>query len=422
MLANIYFFGIIKKLARICELPILKLYLFFLYLKMEFTYQIIIAGAGMSGLSLLRLLAKAGFKGKILLIDKEKKNTNDRTWSFWQSDKDAHLIDESVVFKVWENTWFVSRTGKQIALDMGQFKYKMIRSQNYYKHCYDQTAKYLNCEIIFENIENIEQKQGFAILKTKNNTYFAPLIFDSIRPFPKERKFNNHYLLQHFMGKFVRFDTSVLNPDKPYIMDFSIPQHNECRFMYVLPFSETEAMIEFTIFSDALLHNHEYETQISEYINNRFGTSWQILETEFGIIPMTDESAKEFVSPNIIAIGASGGYINPATGYTFLHTQRRLDGIVNQIMKGKLVQNLGAHRHFRFNIYYSALLNLIEHNRKPAGLVFEKLFHKNTAYKVFKFLDSQTNFLEEIKIMYNSHKLAFTKSILSLMYKNIFKK
>ena len=53
---------------------------------MMLEYDFIILGAGASGLSLLmRILdSKEICDKRVLLIDKEKKATNDKTWCFWE--------------------------------------------------------------------------------------------------------------------------------------------------------------------------------------------------------------------------------------------------------------------------------------------------------------------------------------------------
>ena len=62
-------------------------------------FDIIIVGAGAAGLSLLYRLLNSSLKNsKILLLDKNPKNQNDRTWCFWE--KKEGLFEE-IVFKKW---------------------------------------------------------------------------------------------------------------------------------------------------------------------------------------------------------------------------------------------------------------------------------------------------------------------------------
>jgi lycopene beta-cyclase len=68
-------------------------------------------------------------------------------------------------------------------------------------------------------------------------------------------------------------------------MDFQLRKGNT-RFMYVLPTSPTEALLEYTLFSHDLLAKAEYETAIKEYIAQ---LNYQLLHNrkEQGSIPMT---------------------------------------------------------------------------------------------------------------------------------------
>jgi lycopene beta-cyclase len=58
----------------------------------------------------------------------------------------------------------------------------------------------------------------------------------------------------------------VFNPDQATFMDFSVEQ-KAIRFMYVLPTSTTEALLEYTFFTPAF-DKEEYEQEIKQYIEN----------------------------------------------------------------------------------------------------------------------------------------------------------
>ena len=71
------------------------------HLTQEVVYDIIIAGAGCSGLSLLYSVLNTPKlqDQKILVIDKSFEKSNDRTWCFWEQEAG---IFESLVCKKWE--------------------------------------------------------------------------------------------------------------------------------------------------------------------------------------------------------------------------------------------------------------------------------------------------------------------------------
>ncbi len=50
-------------------------------------YDIIIAGGGLSGLSLAWYLAKGGYEGEVLVVDATFAPSNSKTWCFWSKEK-----------------------------------------------------------------------------------------------------------------------------------------------------------------------------------------------------------------------------------------------------------------------------------------------------------------------------------------------
>ena len=68
-------------------------------------YDYIIAGTGCAGLSLAVHMIQSGRFGnkKILLVDRDEKQKNDRTWCFWETE--PGLFD-SIVYKRWVSAWF----------------------------------------------------------------------------------------------------------------------------------------------------------------------------------------------------------------------------------------------------------------------------------------------------------------------------
>ena len=74
---------------------------------MQERFDYIVLGAGCSGLSLvMHLLSAPALQHKtILLVDRERKERNDRTWCFWEQGQGFF---EPVVSKSWEHLSFFS--------------------------------------------------------------------------------------------------------------------------------------------------------------------------------------------------------------------------------------------------------------------------------------------------------------------------
>ena len=95
------------------------------------TYDYIIIGAGASGMLLADSLAKDPFfaSKSILLLEKEAKNKNDRTWCFWERGKGQ--FDE-ILFKSWPKV-HVAAENLNIKPDIAPYTYKMLRGIDFYE-------------------------------------------------------------------------------------------------------------------------------------------------------------------------------------------------------------------------------------------------------------------------------------------------
>jgi lycopene beta-cyclase len=382
-------------------------------------YDIVICGGGMSGLSLAYYLSleQSLRTKKILIIEPENKTRNDRTWAFWQKGKSAF---DKILSASWEKVVLKPSIGESIVMDLKNYRYKLIRGIDFYDFVQNHLQNFSNIEFAMERVIEINDFGETAVVATDENKYEAQWVFDSTYKLNLRDK-KNQNMLQHFKGVVIQTKDEVFDPSTPDLMNFTIPQKDgEARFIYVLPFSETKALIEFTVFGEELLSQEEYDSQLYGYLDNELNSSYQVLEDEFGVIPMSDVPTNEFPSPRIVRIGIAGGSTNPSTGYTFANTQKRLQEIVNALVVKRspvLKQSWWRKRH---HFYASVLLNVLIQKRYPAAEVFEELYRKNRPTQVFKFLGGETNFLEEVKIMWSTRKRHFGMAALEVMKSKLF--
>ncbi len=383
-------------------------------------YDFIICGGGMSGLSLAYYLKISTLAQKsILIIEPQEKNKNDRTWAFWESTDNAF---EHLLYKKWNAVRFRNLKNQAQVLDIGKYHYKLLRGIDFYNFTTDYLKKVGNVTWLKESVTTIEEsKNGASVTTSTGQKFQANYVFDSTYKLKLDDK-NNHNFLQHFKGLVIKSEKPVFNPSLPDMMDFGVEQHNECRFMYVLPFDEYTAMVEYTLFTEQLLAEEEYDFELKKYILEKLQLpDYQIVESEFDVIPMSDVVANEFPSTHVVRIGTAGGYTNPATGYTFQDTQKRLKRMVESLEKtGSPVVKMPWFKK-RFLFYSSVLLNVLEQKRLPAGEVFGRLYERNPPSQIFKFLDGETNFWEEIKIMWSTKKPKFIAAVIDVIKRRNFK-
>jgi lycopene beta-cyclase len=378
-------------------------------LNQEFDY--IIAGTGAAGLSLaLYILEQPGLKEKkILLLDKTAKNSNDRTWCFWQ--KESSPFDQ-ILHASWDELYFHSPVFSKV-LEIKPYRYKMLRSSDFYKFCFDKIKKSENVTYLQTEIQEIES-DGTVICESQ--TFKGKYVFNSaFVNIPKTE--GKHHLLQHFNGWFIKSTEPVFDPNRPVLMDFRVSQKGDCRFIYVLPKNKYEALVEYTIFSDTLLEQEEYEFELKKYCEEELKLeNYEIQETEYGIIPMTNEPIPKSQSNHIINIGTAGGHTKASTGYTFAFIQKKCRRIAANLAANKQPL-VGLDSKFdKYLLFDSIFLRVLSEGNLPAWRVFNDLFQKLPPKTVFDFLDENTNLLTDIKVMNSTHIPTFLKAALKEIF------
>ncbi len=208
------------------------------------------------------------------------------------------------------------------------------------------------------------------------------------------------FLLQHFKGWIVETPTPAFDPGKVTFMDFRIPQQGETRFVYVLPFSKTHALVEFTVFSPALLAADTYDQELRQYLRDYLKIAdFNIEEEEFGVIPMTDFPFPARQEGRVIHIGTAGGFVKASSGYAFKRTQRKVRAFADAWERTGSPDARVFQSPWIFRIFDSIFLRVL-HNRNELGsVIFRKLFQKLPSALVLRFLDEDSSALDNLRLV-----------------------
>jgi lycopene beta-cyclase len=363
-------------------------------------YDYIITGAGCAGLSLLvRMIDNGRFADKqILLLDKAPKTSNDRTWCFWEK---GDGFFESIVYRQWEHTAVHgNQFSKQFALL--PYRYKMIRGIDFYNYCFDKINACSNIDVQYGTISNPHyHKEGIVMTIDGVARQFGhATVFNSIWREETIRQQSSIYLLQHFKGWIIETAAPAFNSSEAILMDFRMPQTHGTTFAYLLPLTASSALVEYTLFSDKLLEAGAYKKGLTEYIEQRLGiTAYTVTAEEFGVIPMTNAEFPWYAN-GVFHIGTAGGQTKASSGYTFQFIQKQTAAIVQSLLDGKLdKERRPLPTPHRFHFYDSVLLHILVNKKLGGDAIFTRLFEKNTAQAVFKFLDNETTLAEELSII-----------------------
>jgi lycopene beta-cyclase len=360
-------------------------------------YDYIIAGAGLAGLMLALEMCESSLRNKkVLLVDKDPKNTNDRTWCFWSNDQ---FELDKIVYRKWDKIRYATLKS-DANYDVHPYKYEYIRGIDFYNYARE---KLKPCENFTHLISEITEISPDGYIVAGGERYEADLIFNSIHPpFPgfKYPKGECYYLLQHFKGYFLETEEDYFDPFTATFMDFSIEQHKEARFGYILPFSKREALVEYTLFSQNLLSKEEYTKELEDYISKTLGIKkYKILHEEFGIVPMSTYSYQPKQEGKIVRIGTYGGFVKPSSGFAFARTHKRIKNIVADLEKNGKINTISLEPPAKYKLYDKILLSILEEDNTATKDIFEKMFVSLPASTILKFLDEDSSLIEDFRVI-----------------------
>ncbi len=371
-------------------------------------YDYAIVGAGAAGLHLAMAMQRDGFfdDKKILLLEKSQKNENDKTWCFWEKGEGKW---DAIATKIWDEAQFFS-SQQSLQLNMGAYRYKMLASLDFYNYTKSELSKRENVVWVQADVKNILPAQ-ISTIETDHGSYSAKHVFDSIIP-PAFFQAKDSYtrLLQHFKGWVTETEEEVFNDQSFVMMDFRITVPNTTCFTYVLPINKKKALIEFTFFSPSLVEDAQYDELLRTYISQILHLNhYRIEAQEKGVIPMSDFPFHQFSNQHVTKIGTAGGWVKPASGYSFKNAERYSQRIVTNIKNNRPPGNRVLNTLFRK--YDMLFLDVLYHHNELGVGLFETMYGKNEAHQILAFLDEETTRWQEFKIINSFPRWPFMRAL-----------
>lgn len=345
------------------------------------------------------------------IIEPQSHRSNDRTWCFW--DKNASPYDD-IIYKNWSTIKFKSSTLDR-RLSIHPYRYKMIRGLDFYNHVIPELQAAHNLAWIQDQVIDMSEADDHVTVSGQRGSYRGQLVFKSYVD-TEINKDDNIYVDQHFKGWFIETLEDAFDETMATFMDFSIDQSGEVRFMYVLPESRRKALVELAIFSNELLAQDAYDSIVSDYIKDDLQiTDYVIEEKEFGVIPMTTYDFKRHNTAKVFHIGTAGGAVKASSGYAFKRILEHNRSIIEALKNSKSIDSTYGVINGRFRYYDMIFLNAILNGNVEGAEVFTKLFQRLTPQEVFKFLDQETSFIEDLKIFTAPPFMPFLKSMFEVL-------
>ena len=325
-----------------------------------FAKRYVIVGAGAAGLSLCHALLERGVTDEIVVLDRKPTFTDDRTWCFWDTVPHPFSHLASSCWNRWE---VVGTDGRRAAQESAHGGYACLRSIDFYEYVAE----------IMRRRPNVTLKLGCPVESALPD---ADFVFDS-RPrpvLPGGLSFS-----QRFLGQFVRASAPVFDPSRCTLMDFQVSQASGLHFIYVLPFSPTQALVENTYiqpFDAQAVGREQHRSEIAAYLSRQHGlVSYQTDREEAGAIPMTTQRFPKR-DGRVFFIGTAGGCAKPSSGYTFTRIQAQCRQIAGAAASGTLDRFREAPASGRFRFFDTVFLQALHDDPAAFPGHFLRLFSR----------------------------------------------
>ena len=334
----------------------------------------LILGAGAAGLSLCHALVERGVTDEIVVLDRKPEFTDDRTWCFWNTCPHPY---SSLAAACW-NRWDVIGTGgRRVSQSSKHGGYACLRGRDFYASVLEALRRHPNvtlklgcpAECVSSGLQGVSVTAG-------GQSWEADYVFDSRpRPVPP----GGLSFSQRFFGQFVRTPAPVFDPSRCTLMDFRVSQKRGLHFMYLLPFSPTEALVENTYvqpLGSEEVGTEQHRGEIGAYLSEYYSRAEFTAEREeAGAIPMTTESFPKR-DGRVFFIGTAGGCSKPSSGYTFTRIQSQCRQIADAVFAGTLETYAEAPGSARFRFFDTVFLQALHENPAAFPGYFTRLFSR----------------------------------------------
>ena len=357
-------------------------------------FDYVFLGLGAANSLILRSLDAQGLlRGRrFAIFEPDAKRANDRTFCFWAEPDEVEALG---LLPLVSHAWDTVRIGGISETSILPMRYWHIRGIDLYEQTRTLLAQYPDEALILqERWEAYAEPgaDGFAFPFGEAQT-----VFDSRPPQFQEAAAHEAHLLQSFLGWEIECPAGSFDASAVVMMDFRIPQEQHTQFVYILPFSDTNALVEVTRFGTVPVQENEAAELLADYLANNF-PEYRKLHLERGVIPMSSVPLRETAAgPGWIFTGARADRVKPSTGYAFHAMARDAHTLAASIAKNQPVRL--SKRPPRFVFYDRLLLKILEQRPEKGKAIFQTLFRRCALPDVLHFLSEKTRLAQDLNIL-----------------------
>lgn len=374
-----------------------------------------ILGAGCAGTLLAAELRRRRFAGRLELIDARTDFSREQRWCFWRQRGRVREL-EAPIDAEW-SAWQVADGQKLIRCTSRSHAYSHVYAPEFFRRFHGRLAEdpqadlHLGCRV-----EAVRRRRGGTYgVQTSGGELGADVVIDTrhegATAYQRVTLGSSGLLWQTFRGRVVQFAEPRFDPTAVTLMDFRVPTlRTGLAFVYVLPFSETRALVEAVVLSHAQAAAPKLDAILDTYLEEQFGEIGDTIAVEKGELPMTPRSFAASDVGGVISLGVGGGAARPSSGYAFANIMRTVQQTADALCENRLL------RQPKFAWKYRALdtlfLRLLRVDPDAARHAFAAMFAGMEADRLVRFLTEASSWRDDLALGMALPKAAFLEAML----------
>ena len=392
--------------------------------------DMIIVGAGLSGLMVAWRCLDVHPDLNVIIIDSADKIAGDHTWSFNLPDIAEHLRD-----------WI----GPFIACQWDDYDVKFPKRERTLgiSYCTGNSDTLRKCvqphidsgRLQLQLNETVTDLSAKTVALQSGELLTAKCVLDARGFKPNDDVYLGY---QKFVGHVIKTPTPH-GVKRPIIMDATVEQLGGYRFVYCLPYSETEMLVEDTYYTDgAELRSQEVDARIKDYIRDNLAIdSYEVIRREKGILPITlavDEAYGTSLDGELtdaVKLGMTGGYYHAVTGYSLPEAVKSANVVCDMISQNSpdfgaaVLHEMEHHRtdHYHEENFMRLLNRMLFRAAKPTERykVLERFYGLSEGI-VERFYRNRLSKKDKLRILAGKPPVPVTKALFNFSEKAFIKR
>ena len=358
-------------------------------------FDVVVAGGGLSGLSLVAHLAASRWRDRsVLLVDDAEHRPGAVRWGSW-TDRPG-LLDAAV--SRWYEQVRVHAAGTDRVVPLGRYRYRSVRRGDLYRVVHELLVDRTGFVTRRGRVEAVVDGPDHAEVLVDGHRVETAWAFDSVTPPPAGREPDARLA---FTGWEVECARPVFDADTPVLFDFRTAQAAGPAFVYVLPDDRHRALVELTAFVPYRLAPPSPATRgdaLAEYLDTVLHCGeFRVECEESAVLPLNVRPPQE-ARRRVRAIGARAGLVKASTGYAYERIQRDSDRIAASMTEWDS-PSAATPAHRRHRLLDAVMLEALDHDPGLLEGMFARLFLRNPAERVLRFLDEDSGVGEELRLI-----------------------